>query len=269
MSDPTPPTDAAANQPKKGLSPWAWVAIGCGAIVLLGFVAFLALGAFVFTKGKDMVQEAAGADSIEEFVERLEDDPARVAAEMAIRLNPDLEIVSTDSDAGVITFRNVETGEETTLDFEDIAEGRFEVRTEEADYSFEAEGEEGGVTFSGPEGETRYGSSASVEDVPTWVHIYPDAESAQSAYHSIQGDEVTGAITLTTEDSPDTVMEHYRTWFEDAEYDVQSESKTTSGDITYAGIVGQLAARGRTINVGIVEQDGEIRVTINYYGKSE
>ena len=137
---------------KKGLPVLAWVAIGCGAIVILTLVAFGALGFFAVRKGTEMVKEATGADSVSEFVEGFEKNPARAAAETAIRLNPELELVSSDDEAGTITFRNSRTGETATVDFEEIAQGRLSITTDEGDYSFDASD---GVTVTGPEGTTR------------------------------------------------------------------------------------------------------------------
>lgn len=268
MTEPTS-TEPAPSSPKTGLSPMAWIAIGCGVVILLAFVAFFALGAFVFQKGKQAAREVTGADSMEELVERLEQDPVRTAAETAIRLAPDLEIVETDDSAGVITFRNVETGETTTLDFEDIAAGRLGMSSEEGEFTIEAGGEAGGLRFSGPEGEARIGGSADLDDVPDWVHIYPRRTAASSAFRSVQGDTVSGLVTLTTETSPEAVVEHYREWFEEQGWEIRTETATNQGVIRHAGIIGQLASPERTLNVGVMEQAGEAQITINYTGKGD
>ena len=47
MSDPgSPPVSNASPdpEPKKGLSPLAWIGIGCGGLVLLGIIAMTVLG---------------------------------------------------------------------------------------------------------------------------------------------------------------------------------------------------------------------------------
>ena len=206
------PTSNVPEQPKSksGLSPMAWIAIGCGVVILLAFVAFMALGAFVFKKGKEVAQEVSGSDSLGEFMENLEEDPARTAAEMAIRLNPDLEILETDAEKGVISFWNPTTEETWTVDFEDAAAGRFKVTGSEGEYTLDGEG--GGVTVTTPEGVTRIGASADVGDVPSWVELYPGFTSAEGSYHSVQGDTVAGTVSLLVPDEPEEVKELARGW---------------------------------------------------------
>jgi hypothetical protein len=45
-----------SNDTKKGLSPLAWVAIGCGALVLIVFIGVVAVGGFAYFKVKEHVQ---------------------------------------------------------------------------------------------------------------------------------------------------------------------------------------------------------------------
>ena len=110
-SPPTPSTVPVPGPAKKGLSPLAWVGIGCGGVVVLGLVALVVLGVSVFNWGRDALEEATGEQSLSDIIDNLEDDPAKTLAEAAIRLNPEFEQVNTDDDAGTITFRNTETGE--------------------------------------------------------------------------------------------------------------------------------------------------------------
>ncbi|MDX1502510.1 MAG: hypothetical protein R3325_09105 [Thermoanaerobaculia bacterium] len=260
MSNATPPGAAPAK--KKGLPVLAWVAIGCGAILLLAVVGFGALGFFAVKKGKEMVQEATGADSFEEFVQELERDPVRTAAETAIRLNPELELVATDDDAGTITFRNTRTGEEATLDYDEIAQGRFSVSTEEGEYSIDSSD---GVTITGPEGQTRFGAG----ETPSWVPLYPGVGEWETPFTTVTGDTVSGAVSGTTSDTPEAVVDHYRKWFEDRGYEVSNESMTRTPQGVFGGISGRLSDRERTVNVGVTTVGGELQVMVNYSGRVE
>lgn len=267
MSNGAPPPIPGSAPAKKGLSPLAWIAIGCGGLVVVGFIVFIALGAFVFKKGKDMVEEATGTSSFEELAKKLEENPAKTAAELAIRVNPELDLVSTDDDAGTITFRNTETGEEATLSFEDIAEGRFTMTTDEGEFSIDASEEEGGgVTFSGPEGETRFGAATDLSDVPDWVPLYPGASETQSAFHTTSGEGTTGALTSKTTDDAKQVVAHYKELFEDEGYKVQTESVTTTPDGAL-GIISAQRGDGSSLNVMATQGDAETTVAINYNGK--
>ncbi len=264
---PVPGTPAAPAS--KGMSPWAWVAIGCGAMIVIGVVGFLLAGMFVFKKGKEMVEEATGSESFQEVMQDLQDNPMKTVAETAIRVNPELDLISTDDEAGTITFRNTKTGEEATLNFEDIAEGRFSMSTSEGEYSIDAaEGGEGGVTFTGPEGETRFGASADLSDVPDWAPAYPGATDVQSSMHSTTADGVMGAFTSKTTDDAQKVFDHYKKLFADSGYTIGSESMTKTGDGAFGAVNGELDD-GRSVNVVIIEGGGETNVTINYNQKKQ
>lgn len=270
MSNGAPPPIPGTAPAKKGMSPWAWVAIGCGGLVVVGMLAFFALGAFVFKKGKDLVEEATGSESFQEVVQKLEDNPAKTMAELAVRTNPELDLVSTDDEAGTITFRNTKTGEEATLNFEDIAEGRFSMTTDEGDFSISADQTgEGGITFKGPEGETRIGASADTSDAPDWVPLYPGGTDTQSSFHSTSGEGMMGALTSKTTDDPQTVVDHYKKVFEDSGYEIGSQSMTTTGDGAFGGISGERKDEGRTVNVVVMSQGSETTVTINYNLKNQ
>ncbi len=267
MTNGAPPPVPGTAPAKQGTSPWVWVAVGCGGILVLGFVAFLALGFFAVKKGKEIVEEATGGESLSELAADFKENPAKALAETAIRTNPELELVATDDDAGTITFTNTKTGEEATLNFEDIAEGRFSMTTDEGEYRIDAtDGGEGGVTFTGPEGEARFGASADLSDVPDWAPAYPGATDVQSAMHTTSADGVMGAFTSKSTDDAQKVIDHYKQLFEDQGYTIGGESMTRTGDSAFGGINADLGD-GRSVNVGVVENAGESQVTINYNQK--
>ena len=78
--------------PKKKMSPWAWVAIGCGAIAVL---AILAIGGTV----------AAGGWFLTKQVNKYEANPAVAAAELLIRANPDVELVESST---IVQMRRIQ-----------------------------------------------------------------------------------------------------------------------------------------------------------------
>src|SRR5689334_14016100 len=98
---------------KKGMGPLGWIAIGCGVIILFGIIALGVMGYI----GK-------------RFVDKVGKNPAKYVAEMAIRGNPDLEIVSEDEGAGTITVKNKKTGETATVNMEDLKKGKFSMKTD-------------------------------------------------------------------------------------------------------------------------------------------
>ena len=271
MSNGAPPPVPGSAPAKQGMSPWAWVAIGCAGLVVVGFLVFMALGLFVFNKAKEVVEETTGSQSVSDFLEDMQNNPAKTAAETMVRVNPDLELVSTDDEAGTITFTNTKTGEEATLNFEDIAEGRFSMTTDEGEFRIDAEGGEGGeggVTFTGPDGqETRIGGSADLSAVPDWVPRYPGMVDAQGTLHSTTAEGVMGAFTGKSTDDAQKVVDHFKQLVEDEGYKIGGESMTRTGETAFGGVSGE--RDGRTVNVVIMENAGESQVTINYNQKKQ
>ena len=90
---PVPPAAPPAPQSGTKTSPLVWVLVGCGGIVLLVAVIMLVAGMFVAKKAGSYLKDA-------------EKNPAMAAAKMIVAMNPELETVSADEDAGTITIRN-------------------------------------------------------------------------------------------------------------------------------------------------------------------
>lgn len=107
-----PLTDPPAKAPKNGLSPLAWVGIGCGGLVLLAIIVLIIGGIFGAKMMKDL-----GLD--------LEDDPDKIAAEVVIKMDPAYEKISSDDETGEMTIRDKD-GNVMTLKYTDIAESRFD-----------------------------------------------------------------------------------------------------------------------------------------------
>lgn len=243
---------------KKGLSPLAWIGIGCGALVVLGAVALAALVGFGVFKAK-------------QFAAEMEKNPAKTAAETFVRLNPDLELVESDEEAGTITFRNEKTGEVATVSYQDLADGKLSVTTDEGTFTMDADGGEdgGSLTVTGPEGEARFEASASLENVPDWVPLYPDATQTQGSYHAETPEGVTGIVSSKTADAARKVVDYYKERLEDEGWEITGQSTNTTPQGSFSTLTATLADVGREITVGVVEAEGETQVTVNYNGKAE
>lgn len=181
---------------KKGLSPWAWVAIGCGGLLVLFAIVVTMSGMFV-------------AKKVGDFAEDFQENPA-AAAEMLIKMNPELELVESDRDAGTMTIRNKEDGEIITVNYEDIEQGKLSFETDEGEVSFSAtgDGEEGLLTVTKDGEEAMQFGSADVDDAPDWVPMYPGAK-ATGTYSASTPDGVGGSFQMTSPDSVDEVLSYY------------------------------------------------------------
>ena len=93
------------------LGPVAWVLIGCAGMVVVAGVTFVALGVFAVGKAK-------------QFADEMQDNPV-AAAEMLVRLHPDLEVVSKDEEDRKLTLRVKSSGEEFSIDASKVLEGEI------------------------------------------------------------------------------------------------------------------------------------------------
>jgi uncharacterized protein YneF (UPF0154 family) len=233
---------------KKGLSPWAWVAIGCGGLLLVAMIVMVAGGMFV-------------AKKVGDFAEDFEENPA-AAAEMLVKMNPDLELVESDRDAGTITIRNKQDGEVITVNYQDLQEGKLSFETAEGEVTFSATGddEEGLLTVTKQGEEMMRIGGAEMEDVPSWVPVFPGA-MATGTYSATTADGMGGSFQLTTAESVDEVMAFYAEQLEGGGWSVQ-KSAYSGAD----GNGGQIMASDeeRTVIVIVSSTDEGAEATVNY-----
>ena len=104
MDQPPPPPaqPPLVEPPKKGLHPLAWVGIGCGGLLVVVIIAGAILVGMAKRKYEEIRDDFATA-------------PEKTAAEMIVRMNPDLEMVRNDEGSGEMTVLVRDTGEEVTV----------------------------------------------------------------------------------------------------------------------------------------------------------
>ncbi len=256
QTPPPPPGGGSAYTPgtapqKKGLSPLAWVGIGCGVILLIGIVVAGVLGWFAVSKAK-------------EFAE----NPEMNAAKLIVRANPDVELVESDDEAGTLTIRNVETGEVTTVDVSEVKEGRLRFTDEEGqEVSMgveEGEDGQGAFTLRDREGnETFRVGSGGEENIPEWVPRY-EGVTVEGTMMNRTAEETSGAFNFETEDSVDTVLEHYKEALEQEGLTLTGQSDNRAGNGRFANLT--FEADGRTVNV-VVTTDGGLTNTVVTYSE--
>lgn len=235
---------------KKGLGPLAWIAIGCGVLILLAFV-LMSAGLWF------------GGKMVKKGVEEFEEDPARKVAELFVAMNPELEMVETDEDQGTITVRIKESGEVATFDYSEIQEGKLSFESSEGTMTFDASGSQEGAFFTveSDEGTATWGT----DDIAQWLPDYPRTESLQVAYSNKTEDSHSGAFGFSTTDSVEQVVDFYREALEAEGFAVQENTSLQDGVIERAFLNAQDDATKRTAQVTIVpEGEGtQVGVTFN------
>lgn len=248
---PVPPASAPTPQPAapKKTSPWVWVGVGCGVLFLIVVLVFVVGGLFLFKKGKD-------------FVKTAEKNPAVAAAKIAAAVNPEIEVVDSDDDAGTVTIRNKKTGETITLNAEDIKKGRLKFSNEKGEeVTIEGSQEQGKVRISSPQGEMVFGEGAG--ELPDWIPLYPGAK-ASGSWQTRSQEEAGGAAVFTTADPPDRVMAFYERELKARGFSPSTSRFEQDGKLV-GGLVQGKTAQGRTLTVTVTrEEGGQTNVALAY-----
>jgi hypothetical protein len=218
VSSPAPPPPPGYPQaPKKGLSPLAWIGIGCGVILVLGVIALGAIGFFVKKK-----------------VDEVSKNPTMAAAEVMVRMNPDLELVSKDEAHNTLTIKDKKTGEVTTFSAEDAKNGNFTIKTDKGTATFGGAtgGTDGGgtlkVTDDKGQVSTFNAGAGTPQNLPSWLPVYPGG-AVQGTFDTTGPEGRSAAFTVTTTDPVSKVMEFYKAQLEGAGLKVDQSTFSSNG----------------------------------------
>jgi hypothetical protein len=248
-------SNGAQAPERTGLHPLAWVAIGCGAILMIVIVALLIGGFFVARAVKDVAGD-------------FEDNPGLAAARLIVKATPELEEVEVDEEAGTMTIRNTKTGELITVNFEDIKEGRFSWTADGEEVRVDlSEAEDGTIRVESDDGDgLQISTGAAVSDeAPDWVPVYPG--TTPDGLGTVKtSDSINGSFKLTTDDPVTEVVDFYREALKEAGFQVNVN--TYSGeDSAGAMINGSNETEERNVIVIVGADDGVTTASVNYNSK--
>lgn len=245
---PPVPASSAPSPKKKGLPVLAWVAIGCGGLLVIAIGVVVAGGFFVART----VGQAAK-------------DPGMAAAKLMVAANPELEIVSSDTEAGTITIRNKKTGEVITMDLSDVKQGKIDFTGPKGEkVTLEADGgqDQGILSIQSDAGSFTLGGGSAAER-PDWVPDYPDS-SPEGTFSMTEGDKKAGGFQFTTGDTPEAVMDRYEAAFKGAGFEVNKHAYSGGGST--GGVVD--ARKGeRHASVSVASGDDGTTVMVNFEEK--
>ncbi len=254
MQPAPPPPPGAYSQPvpppKKGLSPLAWIGIGCGVIIVLGVIALGVVGWLAKRQ-----------------IDKYGKNPTLAAAELVVRATPDLEVVSSDVDAGTLTVKNTKTGETATMNAKDIQDGKIEFKTDKGTAVFDASGKDGTLKVTDEKGQvTTFQAGQSAQSLPSWLPTYPGA-TVQGTFDSNTTEGRSASFSLTTSDGGEKVLAFYESELKKGGFKVDSTTLTTTPE----GKGGILTASGenphREISVLVGAQNGQTSATITFQEK--
>lgn len=251
-STPQPPSPGAPATPvKKGTSPWVWVLAGCGGLLFIGAVVVTVVVYWGYHKAKG-------------FAEAAKKNPAVFAAKLVIAAQPDLEVVSEDTDKGTLTIRNKKTGEVITMDAEEIKEGRLKFKNEKGEeVTFEGSGEPGkeGFTVKSNEGTMTFGKGGE-QTAPSWVPSYPGTTPVTTMSKS-SDEGIYGNYTFQTSDSSEKVLEYYETELKGDGFTVE-KTNVQGGPISMGTLHAKRDDGKRNVDISILPAAGLTQVTVQY-----
>lgn len=236
---------------RKGLSPVAWIAIGCAGILVLAGIATFVGGIFIFKKAKNVVQE-------------MEDNPVLATAKLIAATNPDVELVAADEETQTVIFLNSETGEEFTFNYQDIEEGKFSFTSEEGTLEVDASEEEGRLTVTDDDGSAILGSGVSLEKFPGWLPTYPGM-AAEGTFFTETPDGEMGAYVVRTEDDLETALDYYVAELESSGLEIAQRTALPSGAILTA----RSTDDSRSVSITGSVEAGEVKMMVNFTEKKE
>lgn len=171
MQPATPPSGLPPQ--KKGMPVLGWVGIGCGTLLIITVLVVSLLVGWCNRK-------------VNELAHDFKTNPDKAAAEMFIRFNPDLEVVSENDASGEMTIRTKD-GKEVTFSYKDIAAGKFSVTDSD-----------GNATSIG---------KTDLSEIPTWVPRIPDLTGEVVAFHNTSKQQTSGYYTATSTKSAAEIEE--------------------------------------------------------------
>jgi hypothetical protein len=216
----TGPQTPGVTPPAKKSNVLLWVLGGCGSLILLCIIAFVAIGYWGMHKVKE-----AGIDP-----ELMKKNPGLATARMTVAMNKDLEMVSSDDSAGTIVVRDKKTGKTSTMKFD--PEKKTMVIIDESGKQGTITVTDKGMEMKGPEGSMKMGAGA--DKPPDWVPMYPGSTPTNTFSATSEGEQ-TGSLMFVTSDAPEKVLSTYGDLLKAGGFKVSTTSNTTDGKV--AGIV--------------------------------
>jgi hypothetical protein len=221
-------------------------------LILISFASCAVLGFYAMHKVKQ-----AGFDS-----DLMKKNPGLATAKMAVTMNPDTEIVSSDDNAGTIVVRDKKSGKVVTMKFD--PQKKAMVITDEngktTSMTMAGEGANASMEMKTAEGTMKIGSGA--DKAPEWVPVYPGS-SPQSTFSASTGAEQSGTYAFVTKDAADKVISFYGDALKSAGFAVSNMTSSSDGKV--GGMVsGEDKANKRTVVVSLGTEDDGTHVNVTF-----
>lgn len=252
---PTPPPQVPVPQKSSGSKVLIWVIGIIAGLIVLSFGSCAVIGFYTLHKMKQ-----AGFDS-----DLAKKNPTLAGAKLAVSMNPDTEVVSSDDSAGTITVRDKKTGKVVTMKFD--PEKKSMVITDDkgntTSMTTTGEGSNATMEMKSSEGTVKIGSTS--DKPPDWVPAYPGSTPQNTFSATTNGDQ-SGSYIFTTKDPADKIISFYGDTLKSSGFTVSNMTTTSNGKV--GGMVsGEDKASKRTVVVSIGTEDDGTHVNVTFAKK--
>lgn len=210
-----PPAAPGAPPVKKGMSPLAWIGIGCVVILILCGIALSIMGYFA-----------------KRALDKVSKNPTMAAAELMVKANPDLDLVSADEAHNTITVKNKKTGETVTINADDAQHGKWSVKTDKGTATFDASSGQGiniqSTDEKGQKSTVTYGGTGAPQNLPSWLPVYPGG-TVQGNMDSTTAEGRSAAFTVTTKDDVNKVLDYYESQLKSGGFKAEKTTYNANG----------------------------------------
>lgn len=185
---------------------------------------------------------------IKTFIADAEKDPARAAAMLALKVNPDIEVVTTDDEKREVTFKVKPSGETMTVSFEDLSQGKLKMTNAKGEeISIDAsDAEKSGIVMKGPDGEAVIGGGKAAPP-PAWVPVYPGAVAQEGGMRVERADGALNGISVSkTTETVEAVQSFFESKLKEAGFEVTMTS----------------AVEGKSAGISADKEDGKMTVGV-------
>lgn len=234
------------------MSPLAWIGIGCVVILILCGIGLGIMG-FIAKRA----------------VDRFSKNPTMAAAELAVKMNPDLELVNADEAHNTITVKDKKTGETTTISADDAKNNKWSIKTDKGSATFDASSGQGlniqATDEKGQKSTTTFGGSGAPQNLPSWLPVYPGG-TVQGTYDTTNAEGRTAAFTVSTTDASTKVIDYYESQLKGAGLPPEKSTYTTNGQ-TGGTVTGKSADGKREASVIVSSSNGSTQAVITFSEK--
>jgi hypothetical protein len=233
------------------MSPLAWIGIGC--VVILVFCG-IALGiAGYFAK---------------RALDKISKNPTMAAAELMVKANPNLDLVSADEEHSTLTIKDKKTGETMTINADDAKNGNWKITSDKGSATFGASGNGVNIQATDEKGQkstTTIGGTAAPQNLPSWIPVYPGG-TTQGNMDNVNAEGHSGAFTVTTKDDTSKVLDYYEAQLKGAGFKPEKNTYNTSGQ-TGGSVTGKSDDGKREASVMVSSSNGGAQAVVTFTEK--